>query len=87
MTDDYELLEEAISLLGTHRYEVSHTLGQEELPSLTKAMKLLIEIRNNERKREQDEHAIAFAKLHKNSADPFTRKMNREFLAKLDEEE
>ena len=84
MTDDYELLEEAISLLGTHRYEhhYAHTLGQEELPSLTKAMKLLIEIRNNERKREQDEHAIAFAKLHKNSADPFTRKMSREFLRK-----
>jgi len=89
MTDDYELLEEAISLLGNHRYEVSQifTLGQEDLPSLTKAIKLLIEIRNNERKREQDEHAIAFAKEHKDSTDPDTRRMSREFLAKLDEEE
>ena len=38
-------------------------LNKEERESLTKAMGLLIEIRNNERKREQDEHAIEFAKM------------------------
>jgi len=43
-------------------------LNKEERESLTEAMGLLIEIRNNERKREQDarsaisKHAIAFAK-------------------------
>jgi NAD-specific glutamate dehydrogenase len=36
-------------------------LNKEERESLTKAMALLLEMRNNERKREQDEHAIAFA--------------------------
>lgn len=37
-------------------------LNKEERESLTKAMELLLKIRDNERKREQDEHAIAFAK-------------------------
>ena len=49
------------------------------------ALALLLEIRNNERKREQDEHAIAFAKEHKDSADPDTRRMSREFLVKVGE--
>jgi len=40
----------------------SRLLNKEERESLTKAMELLRKIRNNERKREQDEHAIAFAK-------------------------
>jgi NAD-specific glutamate dehydrogenase len=40
-------------------------LNKEERESLTKAMELLLEMRNNERKREQDEHAIAFAKEYK----------------------
>jgi NAD-specific glutamate dehydrogenase len=40
----------------------SRLLNKEERESLTKAMELLLEIRNDERKREQDEHAIAFAK-------------------------
>ena len=40
----------------------SRLLNKEERESLTKAMELLRKIRNNECKREQDEHAIAFAK-------------------------
>ena len=55
-------------------------LNKEERQPLTDALALLLEIRNNERKREQDEHAIAFAELHKDSADPDTRKMSRGFL-------
>ena len=62
-------------------------LTQEEKKPLRDALALLLKIRNNERKREQDEHAIAFAKEHKDSADPDTRRMSREFLAKVGEEE
>jgi NAD-specific glutamate dehydrogenase len=40
----------------------SRLLNKEERETLTRAMELLLEIRNDERKREQDEHAIAFAK-------------------------
>ena len=87
MNENYKKLNKAIDLLGNHRYEVCHSLDRKELPSLTKAMKLLIEIRNNERKREQDEHAIAFAKLHKDSEDPTTRRLSRDILDKAGEEE
>ena len=65
----------------------SRNLNKEERQPLTDALALLLEIRNNERKREQDEHAIAFAKEHKDSADPDTRRMSREFLTKVGEEE
>lgn len=37
-------------------------LTDEDTKPFRDARKLLIEIRNNERKREQDEHALAFAK-------------------------
>ena len=60
-------------------------LNKEERESLTEAMELLLEIRNNERKREQDEHAIAFAKLHKDSEDPTTRRLSRDILDKAGE--
>ena len=103
MNGDYELLEEAIELLNSHTvmvdsivlaerlagclvYPARH-LNREERESLSKAMGLLLKIRNNECKREQDEHAIAFAKEHKDSADPDTRRMSREFLIKVGEEE
>ena len=52
-------------------------LNREERESLTKAMGLLLKIRNNERKREQDEHAIALAKVLGEKYPP----------AKVDEEE
>ena len=55
-------------------------LSREERESLSKAMGLLLKIRNNERKCEQDEHATAFAELHKDSDNPDIRKMSREFL-------
>jgi hypothetical protein len=55
----------AESFDGFNQVRPSRPLNKEERESLTKAMKLLIEIRNNERKREQDEHAIAFAKEYK----------------------
>jgi hypothetical protein len=41
-------------------------LTDEDTKPFRDARKLLIEIRNNERKREQDEHAIAFAKTQQN---------------------
>lgn len=91
MNGDFELLERAIELLNSHTVMVSlirvakpagiGQLTQEEKKPLRDALALLLEIRNNERKREQDEHAIAFAKEHKDSADPDTRRMNREFHA------
>ena len=40
----------------------SRYLDKGERQPLTDALALLLKIRNNERKREQDEHAIAFAK-------------------------
>ena len=72
MTEDYELLEEAIELLNSHTVMIgsivlaerldrfnqvipARYLNREERESLTKAMGLLLKIRNNERKREQDE--------------------------------
>ena len=97
MNGDYELLEKAIELLNSHMVMVSHIrlakpagierLTQEQKKPLRDALALLLEIRNNERKREQDEHAIGFAKEHKDSADPNTRRMSREFLVKVGEEE
>ena len=45
-----------------NQVEPARYLSIKERESLTKAMELLRKIRNNERKREQDEHAIAFAK-------------------------
>ncbi len=45
-----------------NQVEPARYLNKEERESLTKAMELLRKIRNNECKREQDEHAIAFAK-------------------------
>jgi hypothetical protein len=70
-----------------NQVEPNRYLNKEERQPLTDALALLLEIRNNERKREQDEHAIAFAKEHKDSADPDTRRMSREFLVKVGEEE
>jgi len=52
----------AESLDRFNQVRPSRPLNEEERESLTMAMGLLIEIRNDERKREQDEHAIAFAK-------------------------
>lgn len=67
-----------------HRGRISppRELTQEEKKPLRDTLALLLEIRNNERRREQDEHAIAFAELHKDSADPDTRRMSRDILAK-----
>ena len=62
-------------------------LNKEERESLAEAMGLLIEIKRSESKREQDEHAIAFAKLHKDSEDPTTRRLSRDILDKAGEEE
>ena len=96
MNGDYGKLEKAIELLNSHTVMVGSLrvakphlthLNSEDMKPLRDALALLLEIRNNERKREQDEHAIAFAKEHKDSADPDTRRMNREFLAKVGEEE
>ncbi len=97
MNGDFGLLEKAIELLNSHTVMVGslrvakpagiEQLTQEEKKPLRDALALLLEIRNNERKREQDEHAIAFAKEHKDSADPDTRRMSREFLTKVGEEE
>ena len=76
MNGDYELLEKAIELLGSHtvmvgsivvaksidrfgRINPPSELTQEQKKPLRDALDLLLKIRNNERKREQDEHAIA----------------------------
>lgn len=77
MNGDYELIEEAIELLHIvmvgpiilagqldrfNQVVPARYLNKEERESLSKAMELLLKIRDNERKREQDEPAIAFAK-------------------------
>jgi len=65
--ENYEKLREAIKLLTGHHGTLAWTLGRDgkwmrENLDLDMAMELLMEIKSSEQKREQDEHAIAFAK-------------------------
>ena len=86
INENYEKLKQALDLLRDYNYNDSvQWLNQTK--SLRDAMSLLTEIIRSEQKREQDEHAIEFAKEHKDSADPDIRRMNREFLFRAGEEE
>jgi len=85
INENYEKVKKALDLLRDYNYRESD--GRPHSKPLKDAMALLTEIIRSEQKREQDEHAIAFAKKHKDSADPDIRRMNREFLSRVGEEE
>ena len=86
INENYEKLKQALDLLRDYNYNDSvQWLNQNK--SLRDAMSLLTEILRSEKNREQYEHAIAFAKEHKDSDDPDIRRMNREFLLAIVGEE
>ena len=84
--ENYEKLKQALDLLRDYNYSDSVQWLNQGKP-IKDAMALLTEIIRSEQKREQDEHAIAFAKLHKDSEDPTTRRLSRDILDKAGEEE
>ena len=86
MNENYEKLKQALDLLRDYNYSDSVQWLNQGKP-IKDAMALLTEIIRSEQKREQDEHAIAFAKLHKDSEDPTTRRLSRDILDKAGEEE
>lgn len=86
INENYEKVKQALDLLRDYNYSDSVQWLNQDKP-IKDAMALLTEIIKSEQKREQDEHAIAFAKEHKDSADPDIRRMNREFLSRVGEEE
>tara|TARA_R110000737_G_scaffold40096_1_gene60493 strand:+ start:6104 stop:6376 length:273 start_codon:yes stop_codon:yes gene_type:complete len=79
INENYEKLKQALDLLRDYNYSDSVQWLNQGKP-IKDAMALLTEIIRSEQKREQDEHAIAFAKEHKDSADPDIRRMSRNFL-------
>ena len=65
----------------------ARTLNQDDKESFSHARKLLMEIKSSEQHRMEEERCIANAKEGKDSADPDIRRMNREFLSRVGEEE
>lgn len=76
INENYEKLKKAISMIYGVRGTINISVGRngeyftnEDFPDLSMAIELLMEIKSSEQTLEQDEHAIAFAKLHKDKDD------------------